>query len=437
MSEQRGEYGRQLVLRVGAFAGRQDAWEPRVGGEHGYLEQIRLLRSAGVDRRHPAGERDRGEARYRASPSAAGFHRSRSLIAEAQRVLGKQFQQQRSTQACRQRNARRPLAFGGKPVEKLAILAFHRRMGRGQRCLVHARLPTLFLQNGAGQGVDVAPECPLGGKLRETIKVYSWIGGDRPAEVAAGARDVVARGFQALKMNGTEELQIVDSHDKIDATIERVAMVREAVGPDIGIAVDFHGRVHRPMARMLVKELEPYRLMFIEEPVLSENREALKEIAALGSTPIALGERLYSRWDFKPVFEEAVVDIIQPDLSHAGGITECRKIAAMAEAYDVAVAPHCPLGPIALAACLQLDAVSYNCFIQEQSLGIHYNAGNDLLDYAANKDVFRYEGGYVAIPDGPGLGVEIDEDHVKERAKEAHRWRNPVWRHKDGSFAEW
>ena len=288
-----------------------------------------------------------------------------------------------------------------------------------------------------GKALGVPVHELLGGKLRETIKVYSWIGGDRPAEVAAGAKDVVARGFRALKMNGTEELQIVDSHDRIDAAIERVAMVREAVGPNIGIAVDFHGRVHRPMARILVKELEPYRLMFIEEPVLSENREALKEIATLGSTPIALGERLYSRWDFKSVFEQAVVDIIQPDLSHAGGITECRKIAAMAEAYDVAVAPHCPLGPIALAACLQLDAVSYNCFIQEQSLGIHYNAGNDLLDYAANKDVFRYEDGYVAIPDGPGLGVEIDEDYVKERAKEGHRWRNPVWRHKDGSFAEW
>lgn len=288
-----------------------------------------------------------------------------------------------------------------------------------------------------GKALGVPVHELLGGRLRDTIKVYSWIGGDRPAEVAAGAREVVARGFLALKMNGTEELQIVDSHDRIDAAVERVAMVREAVGPNIGIAVDFHGRVHRPMARILVKELEPYRLMFIEEPVLSENREALKEIAALGSTPIALGERLYSRWDFKSVFEEGVVDIIQPDLSHAGGITECRKIAAMAEAYDVAVAPHCPLGPIALAACLQLDAVSYNCFIQEQSLGIHYNAANDLLDYAANKDVFRYEDGYVAIPDGPGLGVEIDEDYVKERAKEGHRWRNPIWRHKDGSFAEW
>lgn len=288
-----------------------------------------------------------------------------------------------------------------------------------------------------GKALGVPIHELLGGKLRDRIKVYSWIGGDRPDEVAQGARDVVANGFMALKMNGTEELQIVDSHDKIDAAVERVARVREAVGPNIGIAVDFHGRVHRPMARVLVKELEPYRLMFIEEPVLSEHREALREIAALGSTPIALGERLYSRWDFKSVFQEGVVDIIQPDLSHAGGITECRKIAAMAEAYDVAVAPHCPLGPIALAACLQLDAVSYNAFIQEQSLGIHYNASNDLLDYAVNKDVFRYEDGFVAIPDGPGLGVNVDEAYVIERAKEGHDWHNPIWRHQDGSFAEW
>ncbi len=288
-----------------------------------------------------------------------------------------------------------------------------------------------------GKALGVPVHELLGGKLRDSIKVYSWIGGDRPSDVAANAKDVVGRGFTALKMTGTAERQIVDSHAKIEAAVERVALVREAVGPHVGIAVDFHGRVHRPMARVLVKELEPYRLMFIEEPVLSEHREALKEIAALSSAPIALGERLYSRWDFKAVFEEAVVDIIQPDLSHAGGITECRKIAAMAEAYDVAVAPHCPLGPIALAACLQLDAVSYNAFIQEQSLGIHYNAGNDLLDYTTNKDVFRYEDGYVAIPDGPGLGLEIDEDYVIERAREGHRWRNPVWRHKDGSFAEW
>ena len=149
------------------------------------------------------------------------------------------------------------------------------------------------------------------------------------------------------------------------------------------------------------------------------------------------GERLFSRWDFKRVLSEGYVDIIQPDASHAGGITETRKIANMAEAYDVALALHCPLGPIALAACLQLDAVCYNAFIQEQSLGIHYNESNDLLDYVKDPRVFDYDKGFVKIPNGPGLGIEINEEYVIERAAVGHRWRNPIWRHADGSFAEW
>jgi galactonate dehydratase len=288
-----------------------------------------------------------------------------------------------------------------------------------------------------GKALGVPVHQLLGGKLRNNIRVYSWIGGDRPADTAQAARDVAARGFTAVKMNGTEELQIVDSHAKIDAVLERVAAIREAMGPHFGIGVDFHGRVHRPMAKVLAKELEPFKLMFIEEPVLSENYEALKEIANHCSTPIALGERLFSRWDFKRVLSEGYVDIIQPDPSHSGGITETRKIATMAEAYDVALALHCPLGPIALAANLQIDAVSHNAFIQEQSLGIHYNKTNDLLDYLKDPKVFDYSDGFVAIPEGPGLGIEIDEDFVIRQAKIGHRWRNPVWRHADGTFAEW
>lgn len=288
-----------------------------------------------------------------------------------------------------------------------------------------------------GKALGVPVHALLGGRVRDRIRVYSWIGGDRPAETARAAKEAVARGFSAVKMNATEEVQFVDTHEKVSRVLENVQAVRDAVGREVGLAVDFHGRVHKPMAKVLMRELAPFGLMFIEEPVLSEHLEAIPELAAISPAPIALGERLYSRFDFKRVLRTGGVDIIQPDPSHSGGITETRKIAAMAEAYDVALALHCPLGPIALAANLQLDAVCYNAFIQEQSLGIHYNANNDLLDYLTDRAPFAYQDGYVTIPTAPGLGIEINQDYVDERAAEGHRWRNPIWRHADGSVAEW
>lgn len=277
----------------------------------------------------------------------------------------------------------------------------------------------------------------LGGACRESMKVYSWVGGDRPQDTANAAKKAFENGFEAIKMNATEELQYIDSYDKIESVVQRVAGIREAVGNQLGIGIDFHGRVHKPMAKVLAKELEPYNPMFIEEPVLSENIEAVREISQTTTIPIALGERLFSRWDFKPILESGFVDIIQPDLSHAGGITECKKIISMGEAYDVGAAPHCPLGPIALASCLQVDATCHNAFIQEQSLGIHYNKDSDILDYITNKEVFEFKDGYVDIPKKPGLGVEIDEAHVRKMAEVGHDWHNPIWRHKDGSIAEW
>ena len=277
----------------------------------------------------------------------------------------------------------------------------------------------------------------MGGACRDQIEVYSWIGGDRPSDVASAALALQKEGFRAVKMNATEELQFIDSHDKVDAALSRVAAIREACGKAFKIGIDFHGRVHKPMAKVLARELEQFHPMFIEEPVLPENNEALKEIAALTSIPIATGERMFSRWHFKDLLKSGYVDIIQPDVSHAGGITECKKILSMAEAYDVAAAPHCPLGPIALAACLQVDATCYNSFIQEQSMGIHYNQGNDVKDYLLNKNIFDFKEGMVTIPSGPGLGVEIDEQKLEEMAAIGHQWQNPLWRHKDGSVAEW
>ena len=281
----------------------------------------------------------------------------------------------------------------------------------------------------------------IGGACRDRLKVYRWIGGDRPSDVQANAKTAFAQGYRAVKMNATEEMHWIDSFRKVEEVCSRVAAIRDVYGYEMDVAVDFHGRVHKTMAKVLAHELERFHLMFIEEPVLPQNNEALREITNHTSTPIAVGERMFSRWDFKNLLKDGYVDIVQPDLSHAGGISECLTIARMAEAYDVAIAPHCPLGPVALAACINLDCAAPNAFIQEQSLGIHYNKGGDLLDYLKNTDIYQYKDGYIDIVSRPGLGVEINEEYLEEAAVKFNEaggdWKNPVWRNEDGTIAEW
>lgn len=294
---------------------------------------------------------------------------------------------------------------------------------------------TLWDIKGKALGVPVYEL--LGGAVRDRIQVYCWIGGDRPDDTAAAALEKSRQGYRAVKMNGTAELDYIDSWSKVEAAVGRVAAIRDALGGEFGIAVDFHGRVHQAMARVLMRELEPYHLMFIEEPVLIENIEAFAELRKHTSTPIATGERNFTRWGFKDILTRGIADIIQPDLCHAGGIFEVRKIAAMAECFDVAVAPHCPLGPIALAASLQLDFCTPNAVIQEQSLGIHYNQGADLLDYLEDRSVFEYRDGNVFRGKLPGLGIAVNEERVREADKVGHEWKNPVWRTADGTVAEW
>ncbi len=277
----------------------------------------------------------------------------------------------------------------------------------------------------------------LGGAARDRIRVYSWIGGDRPSDVAEQAQERVDKGFTAIKMNATSELHYIDSYNKVQAVVDRVASIRDQVGDQLEIGIDFHGRVHRPMAKVLAHALEPYHPMFLEEVVLPENWESFDDIAREVSVPLATGERLYTRWDFKNLFRQGAVDIVQPDVALCGGILETRKIAAMAEAFDMGVAPHAPYGPVSLAATLQVDACTPNVFIQEQSLGIHYNQGFDLLDFVKNKEIFQYKDSYVQLPKGPGLGIDMDEDKIKEVAQEGLVWSNPAWKNYDGTIAEW
>ena len=277
----------------------------------------------------------------------------------------------------------------------------------------------------------------LGGKVRDKVRSYRWTGGDRPHDLVEGVRAIRAAGYSAVKFNICSELQIVDTCRKVDEVVRSVGAVREAMGIEMDLAFDFHGRVHMPMARILLKELEPFRPMFVEDAVVSTMVEEMADLARATSIPLCIGERLHSRYDFKRVFELRAAQVINPDTAHVGGISEMLRIGRWAEAYDVALAPHCPIGPIALAACLQIDAVCHNAFLQEQSLGMHYNAGGDLGSYLKPDGGFELKDGWLHIGDGPGLGIEVDEERIEDAARRGHRWRAPVWRHEDGSIAEW
>ncbi|MEU4776168.1 galactonate dehydratase [Micromonospora sp. NPDC023644] len=276
----------------------------------------------------------------------------------------------------------------------------------------------------------------LGGPVRDRIRVYGWVGGDEPSEVRDQIAAAVATGLTAVKMNASGRMSAVASVAEIDGVVQRVAAAREVLGDERDVAVDFHGRFTLATARRVAPLLEPYRPFFLEEPVVPENSHLIGEFVRSTTTPVSTGERLYNRQEFLPVLQAGIA-VAQPDLSHAGGITEVRKIAALAEVYDVQLAPHCPLGPIALAACLQVGFATPNYLIQEQSIGIHYNLGAEVLDYCLDKTPLTFVDGYVERLTAPGLGIEIDEDAVRAADKRGHAWRSPTWRHRDGSYAEW
>ncbi|QIB73909.1 galactonate dehydratase [Halogeometricum borinquense] len=276
----------------------------------------------------------------------------------------------------------------------------------------------------------------LGGKARDKVRVYQWIGGDRPEDLIAEAEKLVNAGYTAIKMDATERTAHIDTPAAIDTIIERISGVRKEIGDEVDLCVDFRGRVAKPMAKQLLSELESVRPMFVEEPLLPEHSDQLANVAAHSTVPIATGERMYSRWDFKPLFEDGAVDVIQPNVSHAGGISEVRRIASMAEAYNVAVAPNCPLGPIALAASLQVSTATPNLLVQDQGFDIESGRRNNGSNYLAGSG-FEFEDGYLLPTDQPGLGITPDRDTIAARAQDDTDWHNPIWRHPDGSVAEW
>ncbi len=287
-----------------------------------------------------------------------------------------------------------------------------------------------------GKSVGLPVHALLGGHVRDRVRMYCWVGGDDPGEVADQIAEQVEAGMTAVKMNASGRMKPLGTKASLDAVVARVAAAREVLGPDRDVAVDLHGRFTLATARRLAPLLEPFHPMFLEEPVTPENSHLFRDMVASTTIPISTGERLYTRQEFLPVFQAGIA-VAQPDLSHAGGISEVRKIASLAETFDIALAPHCPLGPLALASSLQVAFATPNHLIQEQSIGIHYNEGAEVLDYVADTAPLAFVDGHVELFTGPGLGIEIDERAVRDADARGHAWRNPVWRHDDGTFAEW
>jgi galactonate dehydratase len=287
-----------------------------------------------------------------------------------------------------------------------------------------------------GRSLGVPVHQLLGGAVRERVRVYGWIAGEDPKQLAEAATARVEAGLTAVKMTASGRISPMPTAAETAAVVERLAAVREVLGADRDVAVDFHGRFTTAAARRMIPLLAPLHPLFVEEPVLPEYAHRLADVVAGSPVPVACGERLFSRTEFLPVLAAGVA-VVQPDLSHAGGISEVRRIAALAEARDALLAPHCPLGPLALAASLQVAFATPNFLIQEQSIGIHYNTDAELLDYVLDPAPFAFPDGHIRLSEAPGLGVEIDEAAVRRADAAGHRWRPPLWRHPDGSFAEW
>jgi len=300
-----------------------------------------------------------------------------------------------------------------------------------------------------GKKLGVPVHQLLGGAVRDRVKIYGHVGakverdkfGKIPLKeelkvVSENVQKQLSRGLKAIKFTPADSLEHIDTATELKNIVKRVETVRELVGDEIDICLDFHGRFSMAMSRRVFPLLEPYNLMFIEEPVLPEYTDHFGLVVQSTSIPIATGERLFSRTEFKDVLRSGIA-VAQPDLSHAAGISETRRIAAMAETYNVDIAPHCPLGPIALAACLQIDFATPNFLIQEQVLGLGKGNDGPLMKYLVDFSVFDAPNGYIELMTKPGLGIEVDEKAVREASVNGHRFRGPEWHHRDGSFAEW
>lgn len=278
----------------------------------------------------------------------------------------------------------------------------------------------------------------LGGKCRNKIRMYTHVkrtavsGEFSIEEMLDITQQRHDDGYTAIKYSIIPPIRAIDNPASVRKHVERFAAVREKIGDNVDLAIDFHGRVSPAMAPVLCEALKPYHPFFIEEPVLPENVDCMVNVARSTTIPIAAGERLFGKWQYRELLEKQAVAIVQPDICHCGGIFEGRKIAVMSELYFGSVAPHNPLGPISLAACIQLDACIPNFLVQEHP----GNQDKSDLGVGYIKQPFLIKDGYIDVPTKPGLGVELDEEALKDKIYDG-RWSTPRIYHEDGSVADW
>lgn len=339
-------------------------------------------------------------------------------------------------------NEFRPILIGADPmkIEHLWQMMYRGTFYRGGPILCSAISGIeMALWDIKGKYYNMPVYQMLGGSCRDRVRVYGHlkptaIAGDYPIPDMLKITDQRLKdGFTVMKYSIIPPIKPIDNMEMVDKVVERFAAIRERVGKKVDIAIDFHGRVSPAMSVRLLKALESYYPLFVEEPVLPENVDEMVRVSRSTEIPIAAGERLFTKWGFRELIEKQAVSVVQPDLCHCGGIFEARKIAAMAETYYMQIAPHNPLGPISLAACLQLDASVPNLLAQEHpGMPGHEDLGAGIL-----KKPFKIESdGCIRIPDGPGLGIEVDEDALKDLQFDG-TWDTPHLFHEDGSVADW
>ena len=288
----------------------------------------------------------------------------------------------------------------------------------------------------AGKYYEVPTHKLLGGAVRDRIRVYAhWGIGSMTDEGKASAKERLEMlqkkgGYDAFKTGPGGKWRAHEPPAVIDAFVERAYLMREWVGPDVELCFDFHGKMPPALAIEVCHELKGMRPMFVEEPVPQENVDALKQVSDHVPFPIATGERLLTRWGFREIFEKQAVAYLQPDTSHAGGITELKKIANMAEVYYMHIMPHCAIGPVAFSASLQVDAVVPNFLIQEQ---VDSGLGDGLL-----KEDWVVVNGHIELPTKPGLGFEIDESEAEQDCGiYEEELGGEFYYESDGSVADW